>query len=130
MHCFDLLFSHFLELLSENGAAIAIKRDVQPIPFLALDNKFLDRKVLGPRLVFTGLCDNIDHQVPGSRLAYLCQRTRDRLLCFVRCCESRHRCGGLLGKSGDIRSSRRRATGTCRFLHDCLSCGESVCLGN
>src|SRR5438067_8223769 len=88
----DLLFRHLFKLLTKDRPVITIKRDMQPISFLALDNKFSRvSKVVSPRRKLPGLRDHINHQIPGSSLAYLCQRPRDHLLCFVRSCDtSRH----------------------------------------
>ena len=62
---------------------------MEPIPFLALDDEFCRiGKICCPRSVISRLRDYVDHQVPGSRLTYLCQRASDRLLCFVRGCEN------------------------------------------
>ena len=107
---------------------------MKPIPFLPLDDKVTRCKILGVRLVFTSLGDNIDEQVPGSRLAGLCQRARDRLLGFVRGSDSsRHRCGGDRGQPGNVGSGQRGTMprgGARGLLNDGLPCGEGVLLRN
>ena len=35
------LLSHFLQLSPEHSSIVAIKRDMEPIPFLALDDEFV-----------------------------------------------------------------------------------------
>ena len=102
------LLNHFLELSPEHSSVVAIKRDMEPIPFLALDDELCRvAEIWCARSVFPRLRDHVDHQVPSSRLTYLCQRASDRLLCFVRGCETRHRCGGCSGQPGNIGSGQR-----------------------
>src|SRR6266496_5343201 len=89
------LLNHFLKLCAKDSSVVAIKGDMEPIPFFALDDEFTRvGKICCPRSVISRLRDYVDHQVPSSRLSYLGQRASDRLLCFVRTCEIRHRCGG------------------------------------
>ena len=77
------LLNHFLQLRAEHGSVVAIKRDMEPIPFFALDDEFCRVAELGrlrPRNVFSRLRDYVDHQIPGSRLACALQE-RGRCVC-------------------------------------------------
>jgi hypothetical protein len=79
------LLNYFFKLRAEHSSVVAIKRDMEPIPFFTLDDEFCRvGKICCPWSVISRLRDYVDHQVPGSRLTYLCQRASDRLLCFVR----------------------------------------------
>ncbi len=107
---------------------------MEPIPFLALDDELCRvGKICCPRSVISRLRDYVDHQVPGSRLTYLCQRARDRLLCFVRGSENlRQRCGRCRGQPGNIGSGQRGTmprAGVRRLLNNGLRCGEGVVFG-
>src|SRR5262249_54112442 len=125
------LFYNFFNLGTEDSSGIAIKRDMEPIPFLALYGKSCRvAEVRGARSVLPRLCDYIDHEVPGSRLTCVRQRARDRLLCFVRDSENRRQpCGGDSGQPGNIASVQRGTMpsgGVRRFLNNCLRCVEGV----
>src|SRR6266498_6166237 len=75
-------FNHFFKLRTEHSSVVAIKRDMEPIPFFALDDEFCRvGKICCPWSVISRLRDYVDHQVPGSRLACVCQGACDRLLC-------------------------------------------------
>ena len=90
-------------------------------------------KILGVRCIFPGLRDNVDHQVPSSRLTCICQRARDRLLCFVPEAPGiRQRGSRCSGQPGNIGSGQRGTTprgGARRLLNNGLPCGEGVVLG-
>ena len=103
---------------------------MEPIPFLALNDKFCRvGKVCCSGGVISRLRDYVYHEVPGARLTYLRQRARDRLLCFIRGCEISHRVGGCSGEPGNIGSGQRGATeriGARGLLNNGLGCGERV----
>jgi len=67
------LFNHFLELSSEHSSAVAIKRDMEPVAFLAFDNEFVGlSNVSGARRISPGLGDG------GSAINYLSRRRSPR----------------------------------------------------
>ena len=129
-----MLLNHFLELRAEDTSVVAIKRDMEPISFLALDNEFTGSvRSVGPWRVLPSLRNYVDHQVPGSRLTRLRQGACDRLLCFVGGCEIRHRFGSRCsGQPGNIGPGQRGTTprgGARRLLNNGLPCGEGVVFG-
>ncbi len=124
------LLSHFLKLTTKHSSVIAVKRDMEPISFLAFGNQSY-RKILGVWSISSSLRNNVDHQVPGSRLTCICQSARDRLLCLVRRGSGNpmQRGSRRSGQPGNICSGQRGTTprgGARRLLNNGLRCGERV----
>ena len=82
---------------------------MEPVALLALDDEFTwISKIVSPWRILSSLRDYIDHQVPGSGLAYLCQRARDGLFSFVirRSSNSMQRGSPHSGQPGNIGSGQ------------------------
>src|SRR5262249_35150486 len=115
---------------TKHSSIVAIKREVKPIPFFALDNEFCRvGEICCTRSVIARLRDYVDHQIPGSRLTYLRQRASECLLFFVRGSESGHRCDGCRDQPGNIAPGQHGTAprgGARRLSNNGLPCGESV----
>src|SRR5512133_976394 len=105
---------------------------MEPISFLALYDEFCRvGKICRTRSVLSRLRDYVDHQVPGSRLTYLCQRASDRLLCFIRDSErTRQRGSRGSGQPGNVCPVYGSTTCRSSCGNNGLPCSESVWFGN
>ena len=125
------LLDHFLKLGTKDTSGIAIKRDMKPIALFAFYRKFVGiGNVRRSWCISPGLCNHVDHQVPGPRLGYLCQRASDRLLGFVRACEIWHRCRGNTGQPRNVTPVYGRAVGRAGCGHYRLARGQGVAWGS
>ena len=106
---------------------------MEPISLLALDDEFSRVSKIHSWHILPGLRDYVYHQVPGSRLACICQGACDRLLCFVRDSQNRgQRQQPLPRPAGLCRPGQRGTTprgGARRLLNNGLRCGEGVWFG-
>ena len=128
-----MLLNHFFKLRAKHSSVVAIKRDMEPIPFLALDDELLSgfKHLVSPECIcpFARL-----RRSSGSRFALdLSLPTRARSSAFFRPRLTRPS-AKLVAAAAASRATSARVNAGPRpargLLNNGLPCGEGVCLGN
>ena len=78
--------SYFFKLRAEHvhgpvSVKVAGERDVKPVAFFALNDKF--REIAFARAALSRLRNHVDHQIPSARLSHFSQRARNCFFVFL-----------------------------------------------